>query len=175
MAKRRDVSVIIMVLVVLAVAVLGGFAIAPTVKNIIDTKETQAITERMNNGTATVSDLANREGLTVDEYIKKYEAKGVNADTSMIDFMNSLTLKNYCAFTGVTYSDEAWEAYKAENELGDDVTADNADSNTKAGFAQYLYSLQQAASEAQNAAQSETAETATEDVAQQETAETEAE
>lgn len=156
MAKKKDVSVVIMVLIIIAVAVLGGFAVAPTIGNIVSQNRTQKIAERISNGTATVDDLADGEGMTVDEYLAKYEVSSddANGDTSMGEFGEKLTLKNYCTYVGVTYSDESLEAYKLiyesqkdESEDGDEekveITADTKDMEAKYGFAQYLYALQQ--------------------------------
>ena len=157
MAKKKDISVLIMVLIIVAVAVLGGFAVAPTISNIISQNESTKRAERLSNGTATVEDLANNEGLKVDEFIAKYEltSDDVNKNTGMAEFGEKLTLKNYCTFVGVTYSDESLEAYKTvyeasleESEESDDeekkeITADTTDMEIKYGFAQYLYSMEQ--------------------------------
>ena len=157
--KKADVSVIVMIFVVIAVLVLGGFAVAPKIKSTIATREAEKLAERMQNGTATVADLADSEGMEFDEYLKKYElsADDVKEDTNMVDFMEKLTLKNYCTFAGVEYSDEALEEYKAvleeqeaDEEKADEdkkekveITADTTDMATKYGFAQYLYAKQQ--------------------------------
>lgn len=157
MAKKKDISVLIMVLVIIAVAVLGGFAVAPTIGNIISQNESTKRAERLANGTATVEDLANTEGMNVDEFIAKYEltSDDVNKDTGMAEFGEKLTLKNYCTFVGVTYSDEALEKYKTiyeasleESEGADkkekkEITADTTDMELKYGFAQYLHSMEQ--------------------------------
>lgn len=158
MEKRKDLSLVIMIIVIIAVLALGVVAIAPTVKNIATQKQAQALSERMQNGTATVSDLANSEGMKYDEYLAKYELSSddVKADTNMVDFMEKLTLKNYCTFAGLEYSDEALEEYKvvyetaqAEAEEGEEkedkveLTADTTDMEAKYGFAQYLYTKQQ--------------------------------
>lgn len=158
MEKRKDLSLIIMIIVIIAVLALGVVAIAPTVKNIAAQRQAEQLSERMQNGTATVSDLANSEGMKFDEYLAKYELKAddVKEDTNMVDFMEKLTLKNYCTFTGVEYTDEALEEYKAiyesaQEEAEDseektekvELTADTTDMEAKYGFAQYLYALQQ--------------------------------
>ncbi len=158
MEKRKDLSLVIMIIVIIAVLALGVVAIAPTVKNIATQKQAEQLSERMQNGTATVSDLANSEGMKFDEYLAKYEltADDVKEDTNMVDFMEKLTLKNYCTFAGVEYTDEALEEYKAvyeatQEEAEEDgektekveLTADTTDMEAKYGFAQYLYALQQ--------------------------------
>ena len=155
--KKADVSVIVMVLVVIAVLVLGGFAVAPKIKETMAIRQSEQLSERVQNGTATVEDLANSEGMQFDEYLAKYEVKDVKKDTNMVDFMEKLTLKNYCTFAGVEYSDEALEEYKAlaeavedaekddkeEKEEKAEITADTTDMEAKYGFAQYLYAKQQ--------------------------------
>ena len=157
--KKADISVVVMVLVIIAVLVLGGFAVAPKIKDTMAVRQAEQLSERMQNGTATVEDLANSEGMQFDEYLAKYELKAddVTKDTNMVDFMEKLTLKNYCTFAGVEYSDEALEEYKAvleeqeaDEEKADEdkkekveITADTTDMATKYGFAQYLYAKQQ--------------------------------
>ena len=158
MEKRKDLSLVIMIIVIIAVLALGVVAIAPTVKNIATQRQAEQLSERMQNGTATVSDLANSEGMKFDEYLAKYEltADDVKENTNMVDFMEKLTLKNYCTFAGVEYTDEALEEYKAvyedaqeESEDSEvktekvELTADTSDMEAKYGFAQYLYALQQ--------------------------------
>jgi hypothetical protein len=155
--KKADVSVIVMVLVVIAVLVLGSFAVAPKIKETMAIRQSEQLSERVQNGTATVEDLANSEGMQFDEYLAKYEVKDVKKDTNMMDFMEKLTLKNYCTFAAVEYSDEALEEYKALAEAAEDaekddkeekeekaeITADTTDMEAKYGFAQYLYAKQQ--------------------------------
>lgn len=156
--KKADISVVVMVLVIIAVLVLGGFAVAPKIKDTMAVRQAEQLSERMQNGTATVEDLANSEGMQFDEYLAKYEVKDVKKDTNMVDFMEKLTLKNYCTFAGVEYSDEALEEYKVLAETAEDadedakedekeekveITADTTDMATKYGFAQYLYAKQQ--------------------------------
>ncbi len=151
MAKKTDVSVIVMVLVIVAVAVLGGFAVAPKIGEYMATKESQQLSERVSNGTATVDDLANSSGMKFDEFIARYglKAEDVSADTSMTELMEKLTLKNYCAFMGLTYTDEDLEAYKATlTEEDKEITADTTDMEAKNGFVQYLYTKQEAAAAA---------------------------
>ena len=158
MGKKKDLSLIIMIIVIIAVLELGVVAVAPTVKNIASQRAAEQLSERMQNGTATVADLANSEGLKYDEYLAKYEltADDIKEDTNMVDFMEKLTLKNYCTFVGVEYTDEALDEYKvvyeaaqAETEEGEEkkekveLTADTTDMEAKYGFAQYLYAKQQ--------------------------------
>ena len=73
--KKADVSVVVMVLVIIAVLVLGGFAVAPKIKDTMAVRQAEQLSERMQNGTATVEDLANSEGMQFDEYLAKYELK----------------------------------------------------------------------------------------------------
>ncbi len=149
MAKKTDISVIIMIAVIAAFAVLGGFAVAPTVQNIIANREIEARSERFANGTATVADLANSEGMKIDEFIAEYELKAdeVNEDTAMTEFLSKLTLKNYCDFAGVVYTDDMLEDYKAENEAAKDLTDDTTDLAQKVAFVQYLSQKQQSAAQ----------------------------
>ncbi len=159
MTKRRDFSVVIMVLVIVAVAVLGGFAIAPTIKTSLDEKNAQQITERMMNGTATVADYADMSGMEIDEFLAQYglTADDAGENENIMTLAEKMTLENYCSFMGLTYTDEALEAYKAENEDAKDITKDTKDTEQKAAFASYLQA-QQAAAEEAAAAETETEE-----------------
>lgn len=153
MKKRADISVIVMVVVVIAVAVLGAFAIAPTIKDSMANKDAQKLAERMQNGTATVSDMANSAGMKYDEFIAQYDLKpeDIDENADMNAFAEKLSLKHYCEFAGLTYTDEALEAYKKENEDAKDLTADTTDMDAKVAFAQHLYQIEQAAQAAQAA------------------------
>lgn len=150
MSKRKDLSVVIMVLVIVAVAVLGGFAIAPTIKTSLEEKNTQEISERIMNGTATVADYADISGMEIDEFLGQYglTAEDADKDSNIMTLGDKMTLENYCTFMGLTYTDEALEAYKAENEDAKDITKDTKDSELKSGFATYLQE-QQAEAEAE--------------------------
>lgn len=147
MKKRADISVVVMVVVVIAMAVLGTFAVAPTIKDSFANKEAQKLAERMQNGTATVDDMANSAGMKYDEFIAQYDLKpeDIDKDADMNAFAEKLSLKHYCEFAGLTYTDEALEEYKAENEDAKDLTADTTDMDAKVAFAQHLYAIEQAA------------------------------
>lgn len=147
MKKRADISVVVMVVVVIAMAVLGAFAVAPTIKDSFANKEAQKLAERMQNGTATVDDMANSSGMKYDEFIAQYDLKpeDIDKDADMNAFAEKLSLKHYCEFAGLTYTDEALEAYKEENEDAKDLTADTTDMDAKVAFAQHLYEIEQAA------------------------------
>ena len=148
MAKKTDASVIVMVLVIVAFVVLGGFAVAPKIQQYVQTKESQQMSERVSNGTATVEDLANSSGMKYDEFIAQYglNEEDVSADTSMTELMEKLTLKNYCTFMGITYTDEDLDAYNATLTEDDaKVSADTTDMEAKNGFVQYVYTKQQEA------------------------------
>ena len=76
---------------------------------------------------------------------------GIDEDADMNAFAEKLSLKHYCEFAGLTYTDEALEAYKKENEDAKDLTADTTDMDAKVAFAQHLYQIEQAAQAAQAA------------------------
>lgn len=143
---KKDLSVIIMVVVIVAVAVLGGFAIAPTIKSNMDQKHMQEISERMSNGTATTEDFAEVSGMTVEETLAQYglTTEDANKDTNIMELAEKMTLENFCKFMGLTYTDEDLEAYKAENEDAKDLTKDTTDAELKNSFAQYLSAKQEA-------------------------------
>ncbi len=165
---KKDLSVIIMVVVIAAVAVLGGFAVAPTIKSNMDRKHMQEISERMMNGTATVEDYAEASGMTAEETLAQYglTTEDATKDTNIMELAEKMTLENFCKFMGLTYTDEDLEAYKAENEDAKDLTKDTKDAELKNAFAQYL-SAKQSAEQAPAAEEAAVEETTTEETTEE--------
>lgn len=137
---------LIMALVVAVVLVLGVFAVYEPLKTSITQNKQEDMFMRLSTGTGTVSDIADLSGMSVDELIAAYGVAedGITGDTNMKDFENAMTFTKYCEYMGLVYTDEDFAAYKAENNLGDDVTVDTKDPEVKTGFATYMNEKQQA-------------------------------
>lgn len=142
----------VMVLVVAVVLILGVIAIIGPMKNAIENSKIRKIQERYMMGEATVSDMADLVGMSAEEYLASYTVEGITGDSKITEFEAALTLKDYCTYAGVTYTDESFATYKEENGLGEDVTADTKDDEIKSGYANYVYEIEQAASEMLNEA-----------------------
>lgn len=135
----------IMVLAVVIVLALGVIAISGPVADIAANSKVKKLQEKLMMGTATVSDMADYSGMSADEFLSAYTVEGITADSTMQEFQDALTLKDYCNYMGIEYTDEEFAAYKAENEIADDVTADTKDTEVKSGFVNYVYAKQQEA------------------------------
>lgn len=143
-----------LVAVIAVVLALGVYAVSEPISDSIKSNRATKLTERVQTGDATVSELADYYGMTYDEYIASYditEEDEVTEDMSMGDFVGKLTLENYLEFAGMTYTNEDFETYKAANELGDDVTLESKDMDVKSGFGAYIYQKMQEEQAAQNA------------------------
>lgn len=157
---KKDITGIFMVVAVVIVLALGVYAVYGVMSDKMSAGKYARIQERVSSGEATVEEYADLSGRTTEELIGMYglsDEDDVNKNTNIMDFADKMTLEKYCEFTGTSYSDEDFAVYKAENELGDDVTKDTKDSEVKNGYALYVYNKEQ---EAQAAA--ETTQTAVE-------------
>ncbi len=137
---------LIMAVVVAIVLVLGVFAVYEPLKTSITQNKQEDMFMRLSMGTGTVSDIADLSGMSVDELIAAYGVAedGITGDTNKKDFENAMTFAKYCEYMGITYTDDDFAAYKAEKNLGDDVTVDTKDPEVKTGFATYMSEKQQA-------------------------------
>ena len=163
---KKDMTVVAMVLSVVIVLALGVYAVYGVVGEKISNNKLRKELERVQTGEATVEEFADVSGKTVDEVLASYGVSaddGVNGKTNMMEMADKMTLDKYCEFMGVTYNEEDFVAYKTENKLGDDITAETKDSDVKKGYAQYAY---QKALEAQQAANENTADTSAENSAE---------
>ena len=149
MKKKVDVSIIIMVLAVVAVVVLGAVAITPTIKTGIDQRKAEKLVAKVQDGTATVEDMANLSGYKADEFLAQYglTADNVNAKDNASELGEKMTLENYCKYLGLTYTDEDLETFKMTSENAKDISADTKDVTLKNEFAQYLSAKAQAEQE----------------------------
>lgn len=141
-----------MTLIILVVLALGVYAVYGTFAEKFASKKLSEATERVQSGEATVSELADVEGMTVDELLESYgltEEDDIDGKNSMMDMVQKLTLEKYCQMAGVEFDEADFAAYKAENSLGDDVTKDTKDEDVKTGYAMYVYQKQMEASNAE--------------------------
>lgn len=155
---RKDMSVIVMVVIIAVVLVLGVYAVYGVIGEKLSTNKIKKSLERVQSGEATVEELADVSGLTVDEVLAQYgitTEDGVNKKTNIREMAEKLTLEKYCEFVGVTYNEEDFAEYKKENEIADDVTAETKDNDVKAGYAAYVYNKTAAAQQAANEAVAE--------------------
>ncbi len=148
MAKNK--LTLVMVLAVIVVFVLGVFAVSGPIGDIVENGKVQRLQNKIMTGEATINDLADYSGMSAEEFLANYNAEGITGDSTMVEFQEALSLEEFCEFAGVEYTEESFATYKAENELGDDVTADTKDMEIKNGYANYLYEAAQAAEEMLN-------------------------
>lgn len=148
----------IMAAVVAVVLVLGVVAVFEPLKTSISQNKVEDMYMRLSTGTGTVSDISDALGMSTDELLASYGVAAednITADSSMKDFENAITLAKYCEYMGIALSEADFAAYKAENELGDDVTVETKSPEVKEGFMTYMYEKQQAEAEAAEAAEAE--------------------
>ncbi len=138
---------IAMILAVVVVFVLGVFAVSGPVGEIIENGKVTRLQNKIMTGEATVGDLADYTGMSAEEFLASYAVEGITEKSSMIELQEAMTLKDYCVFAGVTFTDDSFATYKAEKELGDDVTADTKDMDVKNGYVNYMYEAMQATEE----------------------------
>ncbi len=149
MAKNK--LTLVMVLAVVVIFVLGVFAVSGPIGDIIENGKVQRLQNKIMTGEATINDLADYSGMSAEEFLADYNVEGITGESTMVEFQEALSLEEYCEFVGVSYTEDSFATYKAENELGDDVTADTKDMEIKTGYASYVYEAEQAAQELLNA------------------------
>lgn len=149
--QKISATVWAMVGVVVVVLALGIYAVSGTFAEVIEKNKSEKAAERLMAGNGTVSDMANIMGMSADEYLAQYNIvaeDNISGDSKLTDLEAVLTVSEYCEYAGLTYTEEDFAAYKAEKELGEDVTADSTDMEVKNGFAAYMYDKQQAEAQA---------------------------
>ena len=151
MKKKADISVIIMIVAIVAVVVLGTIAVIPTVRTSIEQRRAEKLVMKVQDGTATVEDMANLSGFKADEYLAQYglTEADVKANANMSELGEKMTLENYCSFVGLTYTDEDLEIFRQTSEEAKEISKDTTDMALKNSFVQYLSAKAQAEQEAQ--------------------------
>ena len=146
--KKGNPILTVMVVVVAVVLALGVYAVYGTLEDSFAQKKASEMSAKVQSGQATVGELADASGMTVDELLASYDLTkedAVSANDNMLAMADKLTLENYCRFTGLEFSESALDEYKAMNGFGDEVNKDTKDPEIRSGFAAYLYGKQQGA------------------------------
>ncbi len=92
------ISNIIIVVLILTVLGIGGWAVYSKFSQMPKEGTTEDIT------TPTISESAEEEGLSVEEFLAKYgvsDSEGLTPDTEITEMMPLMTLENYAKFSGV--------------------------------------------------------------------------
>lgn len=142
-SNRRISGVsVIMTVVILAVLVLGVIAVWGTIQD--NYKQ-----NRLNSGNATASEIADNMGMSFDDFLTYYGLSaddGVTEDSNIQETMDAMTLENMSLFYwGVELTDDVFNAFKANQGIGDDVTKDTKDADVKDKYNQYQQAQQEAA------------------------------
>ena len=150
--KKGNPIIAVMGVIIAVVFALGVYAVYGTIADSVAQKKASEASAKIQRGEATVAELADASGMTVDELLASYDVAAedsVSGNDNMMALADKLTLENYCAFSGLGFNEDDFNEFKAINELGDDVTKDTKDSEIKSNFAAYVYQKQQAQQSAQ--------------------------
>lgn len=159
---------VISVAIIVVVLALGIFAVSGKISTNINVNKAA-------KGDSSIGYAADQAGMELEDYLAQYglTTDDVKEKDSVIDAANKMTLENFAKFAwGVELTDEEFEAFKADQEIGDDVTKDTKDEEVREKFNTYE-SAKQAAEEAAENAEAE-ADTADTEAVEAEDAETEA-
>lgn len=99
---------IVIVIVVLAVLALGVWAVVPKItQNLQEKAQNQELTDNnVQQQTVTVGQMAQNEGISLDEYKAKYSlGDDVNGDTAFEQALYSMSVTNYAAAQGISVED----------------------------------------------------------------------
>lgn len=146
-SSQKNSMTWIMVAIVVVVLALGVIAVKEPIGEIINNRETTKIQNKIASGEGTINDMADLAGMTADEFLASYDVEGITGDSKVSDFEAALTLEQFCTYAGISYDEESFKEYKAQQELGDDVTSETKDTEVKYGYANYMYQAMQAAEE----------------------------
>lgn len=154
---------IVMAIVIIAVLGLGIFAVWGKVSDGIRQNQIN------NGGEYTVAEVADQQGMEVNDFLAYYglsEEDGITEKSGITEMGDKLTLENYIKLNFGSFTEDDFNAFKAEQGLGDDITKDSMDSDVKTQYASYLYQKQLEASATESAEVTvpaeDTAETSTE-------------
>ena len=153
--KKRNTMTWVLSAIILVVLALGVYAVYGTLADNFEARRISKAAERVQTGEATVEELADVQGITVDELLTSYgvtEEDAISEGSSMMEFAEKLTLAKYCEFAGLAFTEADFAEYKAANGIADDVTVDTKDAEIKAGFTAYIYEKQLAAESAEQPA-----------------------
>ncbi len=153
--KKGNPIMAVMGVIIAVVFALGVYAVYGTIADSVAQKKATEISTKIQSGEATVGELADASGMTVDELLASYDVAqedAVSGNDNMMALSEKLTLENYCRFTGLDFNEDEFNEFKTLNELGEDITKDTKDVEIKSNFAAYVYQKQQAQQSAQSEA-----------------------
>lgn len=153
--KKKNTMVWVLVLIIVVVLALGVYAVYGTFAENFASKKLAEATARVQSGEASVSELADVQGMSVEELLESYGITAeddIDGKNSMMEMAAKLSLEKYCEFVGMEFNEEDFAAYKAANQLGDDVTKESKDEEVKTGYLMYEYQKQMEAASAEPAA-----------------------
>lgn len=129
--------------IIIVVLALGIFAVSGKISTNINVN-------KASQGDSTIGYAADQAGMELEDYLAQYglTTDDVKSKDSVIDAANKMTLENFAKFAwGVELTDEEFEAFKADQEIGEEVTKDTKDEEVRSKFNTYQ-SAKQAAEEA---------------------------
>lgn len=139
---------IVMAIIIIAVLGLGVFAVWDKVSDGIRQNQIN------NGGEYTVAEIADQQGMEVSDFLTYYgvsEEDGITEKSGITEMGDKLTLENYIKLNFGSFTEDDFNAFKAEQGLGDDITKDTKDSDVKTQYASYLYQKQVEASATESA------------------------
>ncbi|MGN0163041.1 MAG: hypothetical protein ACI4EA_05595 [Candidatus Ornithomonoglobus sp.] len=172
MARRNasgSMMTVISVAIIVIVLALGVFAVSGKISTNINVNKAA-------KGDSSIGYAADQAGMELEDYLAQYglTTDEVKEKDSVIDVANKMTLENFAKFAwGVELTDEEFEAFKADQEIGDDVTKDTKDEEVRSKFNTYESAKQAAEEAAENAEADLEADTADTEAVEAEDAETE--
>lgn len=161
MRRNGNIMTIFCVAIIVIVLALGVVAISGRVSSNIDKN-------RAAKGDSSIGYAADQAGMELNDYLAQYglTTDDVKAKDSVMDVANKMTLENFAKFAwGVELTDEEFAAFKADQEIAEDVTKDTMDAEVRDKFNVYESAKQaeeQATAAAENAETADTADAAAE-------------
>lgn len=161
MRRNGNIMTIFCVAIIVIVLALGVVAISGRVSSNIDKN-------RAAKGDSSIGYAADQAGMELNDYLAQYglTTDDVKAKDSVMDVANKMTLENFAKFAwGVELTDEEFAAFKADQEIAEDVTKDTMDAEVRDKFNVYESAKQaeeQATADAENAETADTADAAAE-------------
>lgn len=141
---------VISVAIIVVVLALGIFAVSGKISTNINVNKAA-------KGDSSIGYAADQAGMELEDYLAQYglTSDDAKAKDSVMDVANKMTLENFAKFAwGVELTDEEFAAFKADQEIGDDVTKDTKDEEVRNKFNTYE-SAKKAEEEAAKNAESE--------------------
>lgn len=138
---------VISVAIIVVVLALGIFAVSGKISTNINVNKAA-------KGDSSIGYAADQAGMELEDYLAQYglTSDDAKAKDSVMDVANKMTLENFAKFAwGVELTDEEFAAFKADQEIGDDVTKDTKDEEVRNKFNTYQSAKKAEEEAAQNA------------------------